>query len=117
MSDLNLQVDSLAFAYLQQATIEIISEQGYQPFSVEDFNAWLEENHMAIAKRASDLNQEFYLKFIRNKVLILSILGTNVYYKIHLQLLLEKEARCIVGEAFPWGNRIFKDESVRRFCD
>ena len=100
MSDPNLQVDPLAFAYLQQATIEIISERGYQPSSIEELNAWLEENHMAIAKRASDLNQEFYLKFIKNKALILSVLGTKVYYKIHLQLLLDKEARCI--------DRIFK---------
>lgn len=109
MSDPDLQLDPLAFAYLQQATIEIISQQGYKPSSSQELNAWLEENHVAIAKRASDLNQEFYLKFIRNKVLILSIIGTKVYYKIHLQLLLEKEANCI--------NRIFKDESIDRAGD
>ena len=109
MSESDLQVDKVALAYLQQATIEIISEQGYQPSSVEDFNAWLEENHMAIARRASDLNQEFYLKFIRNKVLILSVLGTKIYYKIQLQLLLGKEAKFI--------DRIFKDEDIKRSCD
>jgi hypothetical protein len=105
MSESDLQVDKLALAYLQQATMEIISEQGYQPSSIEDFNAWLEENHVAIARRASYLNQEFYLKFIRNKVLILSLLGTKIYYKIHLQLLLEREAKCI--------DRIFNDEDIK----
>jgi hypothetical protein len=109
MSDSNLQVDPVALAYLQQATIEIISEQGYQPSSIEELNAWLDENHVAIAKRASDLNQEFYLKFIRNKVLILSVLCAKVYYKSHRQLLLEKEANCI--------DRIFKDEWIDRACD
>ena len=109
MSDPNLQVDPLAFAYLKQATIEIISEQGYQPSSVEELNAWLEENHIAIAKRASDLNQEFYLKFTRNRVLILSVVGTKIYYKIQLQLLLGKEAKCI--------DRIFKNEDIDRAND
>jgi hypothetical protein len=109
MNNSNLQVDPVALAYLQQATKEIVSEQGYKPSSTQDFMVWLEDNHLAISKRASHLNQEFYLKFIRDKALILSVLCAKIYYKSHRQLLLEKEAECI--------DRVFKDEYIDRASD
>jgi hypothetical protein len=86
-SDMPLNLPAAAAAYLLQATESLIAEQGVdvRETSREEMDAWLDSNFAAIAARASDLQDEMFVKFQRHQQLITDTMIISVYHTVRRQ--------------------------------
>ena len=88
-------------AYLQQATKELMAEQGAAFDGPEEFGEWAFQNMPEIAKRAKALQEDLvYRKLMKNPEALKavgSILSAQVWGEVQKSLVDERVARA-VGE-------------------
>jgi hypothetical protein len=83
MNEQSPEASKSAFAYLQQATVEIAAEQNFKPASESQLMAWINKNSMAISERAGDLQQNFIAKVLAEKKTIFPAVSAVVWGDIN----------------------------------
>jgi hypothetical protein len=83
MNELSPETSKSAFAYLQQATVEIAAEQNFKPVSESQLMVWINKNTMIISQRAGDLQQDFIAKVLAEKKTIFPAVSAVVWGDIN----------------------------------
>jgi hypothetical protein len=77
-------VSKSAAAYLLQAAVELATEEAFKPTSEAQMREWIDQNSLAIAERAQELQEELLIKFYEHRQLINEAISTNIWEKIGL---------------------------------
>lgn len=75
-------VSKSAAAYLLQAAIELATEAKFEPTSEAQMREWIDQNSLAIAERAQELQEELLIKFYEHRQLINEAISTNIWEKV-----------------------------------
>ena len=75
-------VSKSAAAYLLQAAIELATEAKFEPTSEAQMREWIDQNSLAIAERAQELQEELLIKFYEHSQLINEAISTNIWEKV-----------------------------------
>ncbi len=75
-------VSKSAAAYLLQAAIELATEAKFEPTSEAQMREWIDQNSLAIAERAQELQEELLIKFYEHRQLINEAISTNIWGKV-----------------------------------
>ena len=75
-------VSKSAAAYLLQAAVELATEEAFKPTSEAQMREWIDQNSLAIAERAQELQEELLIKFYEHHQLINEVISTNIWEKV-----------------------------------
>ena len=75
-------VSKSAAAYLLQAAVELATEEAFKPTSEAQMREWIDQNSLAIAERAQELQEELLIKFYEHRQLINEAISTNIWEKV-----------------------------------